>query len=899
MYTFQSILFKNNRSGKGKFYFSYTILFIIMTSIVFSSFYFNQNSFVWKTDGVTQHVPALTYWGTLLRQVIKNIFINHTFQIPMWDLNIGYGSDILTTLHYYVIGDPLNLFAVLIPADKTEYLYCALVILRLYFAGIAFSLYCRRFKKNNFAILVGAIIYIYSGYAMFVAVRHPYFINPMIYLPILLIGVEKILKKEKPYLFIIAVAISAFSNFYFFYMLALLIFIYTIFRYIMIFKKIRIKELFKWIYKFCMYFLIGSCIAMIVLLPNAMLLFGSSRYATETAVPLYYIKDYYYKAFIGFISANQPSYYTKLGFSSVALVSIFILFIQNKKKLSLKIGLVLTTMFYLVPFFGYMFNGFSSVQNRWIWGYAMLVAFISVEMIPYFIRIKKDEKIKLSILTLVYMILYLILSSKTSVSIQKNLLVSIVILGITTIFLISLGKLIKSNRAFQFILIFITCLGIGTNSYFNFSKEQGDYVSEFEKVGSVYSKLTTTPSSLLDELKDESAYRYDRDNKNGEIVNSSLLQNTNSVGYRFSMADGNISQFYEELYLNVPRDYYYKTLDNRTVLELLASVKYFMIKDGRTNDLPYGYDKLITSKEINGSSCEVYTSDNYLPFGYTYTKYIPREEYDLLSATEKQWALLQGVVLEDDIGLEKAKLSFSDKEIDYNIIPDENVHWNGNKIITTKANATVSSNFQGLENSETYLIISNLNVLSKKNKDVYTIKVSSNDQAESIQLVSKQERSYCGRNSFLCNLNYNDKACTKITLTFPIVGEYCFDDLSVVCQSMNGIDEAAQTLKEDVLENLEITTNHISGTINLEKSKLLLLSIPYSEGWTAYVDGKEQKILKSNSMFSGLLLKEGEHKIDLAYQTPYLKVSAIISFLGFLSLLCVFLYEKKNNHNNT
>ena len=33
----------------------------------------------------------------------------HQPSLPMWDLHIGYGSDILTTLHYYVIGDPLTL----------------------------------------------------------------------------------------------------------------------------------------------------------------------------------------------------------------------------------------------------------------------------------------------------------------------------------------------------------------------------------------------------------------------------------------------------------------------------------------------------------------------------------------------------------------------------------------------------------------------------------------------------------------------------------------------------------------------------------------------------------------------------------------------------------------------
>lgn len=54
----------------------------------------------------------------------------------MWDLNIGYGSDILTTLHYYVIGDPLTLLSVFFKSSQTEFLYEFLIFLRIYLAEL-------------------------------------------------------------------------------------------------------------------------------------------------------------------------------------------------------------------------------------------------------------------------------------------------------------------------------------------------------------------------------------------------------------------------------------------------------------------------------------------------------------------------------------------------------------------------------------------------------------------------------------------------------------------------------------------------------------------------------------------------------------------------------------------
>ena len=99
-------------------------------------------SLVWSHDGIPQHLNSLAYYGRYLREVLHTIFVEHKLELPMWDMNIGYGSDILTTLHYYVIGDPLTLLSVFVPADKTEVLYEVLIFLRIYLAGISFSIFC-------------------------------------------------------------------------------------------------------------------------------------------------------------------------------------------------------------------------------------------------------------------------------------------------------------------------------------------------------------------------------------------------------------------------------------------------------------------------------------------------------------------------------------------------------------------------------------------------------------------------------------------------------------------------------------------------------------------------------------------------------------------------------------
>ena len=97
----------------------YSLLFVIAAIVTFGYFVVNKKSFVWHLDGLEQHNLALSYYGSWLRQIVKNIFVEHTFTVPMWNFSIGYGADIITTLNYYVLGEPLNLLSIFVTPKYT------------------------------------------------------------------------------------------------------------------------------------------------------------------------------------------------------------------------------------------------------------------------------------------------------------------------------------------------------------------------------------------------------------------------------------------------------------------------------------------------------------------------------------------------------------------------------------------------------------------------------------------------------------------------------------------------------------------------------------------------------------------------------------------------------------
>ena len=218
------------QSGRWRYIGAYTLAFAVVGLVVFSAFILNGRSLVWHTDGLTQHVKALSYYGMWLRGIVDSIAAGHPYA-PTFAFSLGYGADVVDTLSYYVVGDPLNLFSVFVPEEATPILYSVLLVLRMYLAGLAFSLFVSYvFDPPRTGLLAGALTYVFCGFAVYAVVRHAYFANPLIYFPLVLFGVERVLRERKHGVFALAIALSAISNFYFFYMIFILMALYIIMR---------------------------------------------------------------------------------------------------------------------------------------------------------------------------------------------------------------------------------------------------------------------------------------------------------------------------------------------------------------------------------------------------------------------------------------------------------------------------------------------------------------------------------------------------------------------------------------------------------------------------------------------------------------------------------------------
>lgn len=929
---------------KKLFFIAYTILFLIMVCLVYSYFFLNGKSFIWREDGWKQHFKALVYYAKWMRSIISNFIETHTLSIPTFSFSIGYGADLLTTLQYYVIGDPLNLLAVFVPTRYMVHFYDFSILLHLYLAGLAFSAYCFYMGKTSRAgVLAGAFTYIFCGFSLFTSVRHLFFSNPMIYFPFLLLGVEKVLKEKKPWVLTGAVFVSAISNFYFFYMLVLLTVLYVILRMFQLYRKNEWKKAAVTVLKIGGYSAVGVMLSAVLFLPVVLLFLGDQRSGSGYTCNLFYSVDYYEKLFSNFISYYGTGSIVKLGYSAVSLLAVFLLYVTPKKNRGLKIAFCVLTVFLLLPFFGHVFNGFSYAVNRWIWGYSMLVAYILASMWPELISMSRKNSVKLLVLAGIYALLALRTRPGTTAGMGCSLAVLLFALAVIILFSQEAGKI-----RLQCTILGLVLLDICGHAYFAYDMHQGDYIEQFKNVDDVNSELVNTEARAVEALGDEDGfYRY-----SGESItqNSTLLSGLSGVDYFWSLSNGAITSFMKETGIQFFTSAYYLRLDSRAVMNTLAAVKYYVnsMDESERTSVPYGFSEIELKDEKLAAQYRMYENDYVLPLGYTCSNYISKEKYEEMDAVERQEAMLQGVFLEEEPeGYQELTPVLTGQKVDYVVNCDSQaVTAQGNSFVTTGKNATVTLTFEGLENCETYLYVRGMDYKGVSPLDLYNddtsidpLNLYTAEKWNKLQKYSQNKKIYedhyweepdsakwylkatdtagtvtsnlfmyktprykwyGGQHDFLTNLGYGEAAKNSVTITLEEIGTYSFDSLEIICQPMNAYGSQVMALKENVLENADIhkdpasnATSEVTGTISLKEPKILCLSIPYSSGWRAYVDEQEEKLLQANTMYMALPLDAGEHEIRLVYRTPGLLAGGGITCAGIICLFGIVLFHKK------
>ena len=102
-----------------------------------------------------------------------------------------------------------------------------------------------------------------------------------------------------------------------------------------------------------------------------------------------------------------------------------------------------------------------------------------------------------------------------------------------------------------------------------------------------------------------------------------------------------------------------------------------------------------------------------------------------------------------------------------------------------------------------------------------------------------------------------------------------------------GYQNMLSVLGDEQLEVTSYDATSISGHIDVIEDGLLFLTIPYAEGWTAEVDGKEAEIVPVQDALMGIMLEKGSHDITLKYTPAGFKEGLAISSAAIVVIIAV------------
>ena len=880
---------KMKETLKNHPYIMYTIGFAIMACVIFIDFIVFKKSFLWRIDGVQQHYSILYNYNVIIRNWLHDV----SKGLPMLSWNMGLGLDTIGQFSYYVIGDPFAYLSLLFPMDKLEIAYNGLVILRIYCIGIAFMWYCRYHNAKPMNTIVGALSYAFCGYVIYASVRHPYFSNPLIMLPIVLLGVDKLFKENKKTWFTVSIFVTAVMNYYFLYMISIIMAMYIVIKYCINNQgRYTKKEIIKKIAIAVGCYVVGVMIAAIILLPTIYTFLNSSR--TSFDVVPRFTAGYYIKLITGLISVT-PRNWAIPTVSSVIILLLPILYKQRKEHREIWQLWIVFTIMLLLPQVASAMNGFSYPLSRWSLAYAFLLCYIITITYRTDLSYTNREELVMSIGLSLYTLALLIIHKYVKIQCWVSLGFAIVMF----LCILIQNKYQWKHKTLPFIVVGLVLLNICWIGYGQYSPKMGRYIKQFAKYGQVERIYNDHKKNVIDQVKQDDSTFYRIGTDATRVPNQSLVLGYHALDTYLSLGNGYVDTLSKGIAnagysVNKPM----KELDNRTKITTLLGTKYYVVRNGKEILVPYDYE--LTSKTQKTS---VYRNKNDLSMGVFYPTYVEKEKFDSLQPLEKEQELLEAAVIEDtntmqqygieqqqDNKLEEVKTKTKQK-IDYTIEKNNILLDNHTIKVKNKKKDKIMIHPENVSNAEIYLEIKGLTKTNKNHGNDYKFDmiITYDSTIKKGILFRDKEHSnyYVDRSELLINMGGRKQHSGNIEIGFSEKGTYHFDEINTYAVPMAPYESAVKELKKYQLQEVQYGNNYLVGKLRNEKPGVLQITTSYSDGWRAYVDDKPVEVLKVNEAFIGIPVRAGEHSIRFEYKTPYLKQGAIVSVIGLLGLAMV------------
>lgn len=787
----------------------------------------------WLTHFLSGLIPLLIFF--VISQFMGYLpFGNKTFQIldsysqypgfimalknfNFFSWNGALGINLFSSFSYYSFS-PLNIFILLIKPSTYNYFFTTLTFLRIFLLGFSMSYYLKSKNIEKFYMILFSTIFALIGFTSAYYYQNIW-IDSIILLPIVILGVEKILQGQKSTTFIITLTLSIINNFYIGYIIGLFSTIYF-FSYL-----IKKDNKFKLTKRYIFSALLVITMCAIILVPTFYALMNGKIDVLKNTNFLGLTSDWKRIPFSLTSGSTLINSYQSEGlaqvYSSLFALGLSILYIFNKKiDLKEKLpALVILTIFILsftYKFFNYAWHMFAQ-PIWWDSRFSFCYSFFLIKLASDYLKSNKYPDIKNKLLSSI-IISSIILASAFYIF-DNTLHLSYLNLIFVLISILLLNIIIfyfNSKKKIFFALLVLLELSINCYNNFRINTLNNNLTDNYSKVKSIENKIANLKH------KDKSFYRIERMNP-------------------FLTNDG--------LYFNYPTTTSFNSINNTKPEEFLKNLGYF----GRTATIMFDPKNAPNIDPFVLSILNIKYIDGHLDY------FIPLEN----EIYENPYPLSVGFVVNDNI--KKIKLESDDLNLD--------------KISNNINN--LASAMTDLE-TKLYINYDNENFKNKIYKEkmdkdyLIFVPVEIGQELQSqydfdIFINGELQKDY----NFYLNvkkgetLEIHNKSNSNKDLYFKL-----FD--------LQEYEKVMKNLEEQLLKVNQNSKYILDGTINVKNdNSLLYLSLAYQPGMKVFVDDKEVEIEKIFESLIGIRLNQGFHSIKISYIPKGFIEGLIITLIGF------------------
>lgn len=787
----------------------------------------------------------------------------------LYDLSFGLGGDYFTDLSYYYSTSVImyiNFFILKLihmvgfinptsidfwPGNQivVAYFKCVLIFLIAY--GMLKSL-----KIENPYRFVGALLYSTSTAVYYYNFIWSFYGDILVYLPLSIWGMERFFKERKIGLFIVAITLTLFSNFYLSYYEVIALTVYLIYRMVDTHSDDVISR-WKKLWLLCPAILISLFIASFGFLTGVKSFLNNDRQMNEYQIPklIDFGPDYH-------IFSN--GYYITVTF--IALVALFSF--KLYRHYYYRLFAILTWILLLgslTPYIDSIFNGFSYPQRRWMYLLALSTSILMALWLKHITELTwRDYLISLlPLIPLAY--------ATVSLSVGRMwwMAASALILCIIAYYIYRQKSI---SRKINYIIVglfiiqqFVLLLNYRTN---NLLSQEAD-------MNAVYTPEFYSPKleKNIDEITKHQSV-FNRIDYMDMTRNTGMYYHFNGVSLYSSIFDGAILDYYDkQMQINMEFDLgsMYRMLGNRANLYALWGVT-DRIKVADDLLIPYGME---IQNEIQDNNTKWVHSHNKINYPAAHLTSKVFSASDLKSPLDREQAMLEGVVIEG----EKANTPFYENP---NLVKFAEITPRYAK--EKGLNLTVTKNNGGLD-------ISLPTDLTAKYKDYYL--------EMDVELLNPDIRHYLKVDHFYQKLTaptYKYKrfvtpvtvrVSAKDTMQLKLKkGTYRVNIKGIYGEDYSTLEKA----KDDVKPVKVTKTNRdIRVAMKPTKKSYLVLPMPYREGLKAEVDGEPRDVKKGNGIQTVVPVNKGEKEVIIHYALPHWQLYLVMTIVGIIS---AFVYRK-------